>query len=116
MMGKSQNSIGNRRMAMFGGSKLRSEKKNSVERFTVLFAGGKAYVGDQAYPLGELTTELLNYPDEQLFELRHLAERMLAFRSDSFYDPETKKRPCACPCNAGQDQQGLRNYLRHAAI
>ncbi|GHU80934.1 hypothetical protein FACS1894191_7220 [Clostridia bacterium] len=76
---------------MHAGIKPRGEKKNHFEDFTVLFAGSYVYINDKAYPLGELTAELLNYPDEKLIDLRYTAEMMLVFAEDEFYNPETTK-------------------------
>lgn len=76
---------------MHSGTKLRNEKKNSFESFTVLFAGSKVYISGKAYPLGELTAELLNYLDEKLIDLRYESEAMLSFAEDEFYNPKTIK-------------------------
>ena len=76
---------------MVNGTKPLSEKENTIQEFTVMFWNSKVIIEKEAIPLGLISTEVLNYPDEKLSELQALSASALEFICDELYNPNTKK-------------------------
>ena len=72
-------------------TKRLSEKKNTIQEFTVMFWNSKVIIEKEAIPLGLISTEILNYPDEKLLKIRSLSNSILESVHGELYNPNTKK-------------------------
>lgn len=68
-----------------------TEKENSIQEFTVHFWSDRVIVDGKDLPIGQISTDVLNLPDEQLLSLRHKANETLGRIHAQLYNPKIKK-------------------------
>lgn len=61
-------------------TKMLHEKEDHPDHFTAMFTDKKVYLGDASYPLGQLTVDILNLPDDTFSKFYALAKRFLTGR------------------------------------
>ena len=76
---------------MMQGTKRLSEKGNSIQEFTVLFWEDHVLIDGKSIPLGQISTEVLNYPDEQLLALREKLNTLLQCIQTKLMNPDVQK-------------------------
>lgn len=69
-------------------TKMLHEKEDHPDRFTAMFTDKKVYLGDASYPLGQLTVDILNLPDDTFSEFYALAKHFLTGRLKQLRDPQ----------------------------
>lgn len=74
---------------MYKGTKKLSEKENSIQEFTVLFWDDHVIADN--IPLGLISTEVLDYPDHKLLELRRQLNSLMELMKTKLFHPDIKK-------------------------
>lgn len=68
-----------------------SEKENSIQEFTVHFWQDRVILDGVNLPLGQISSDILNLPEEQILALRYKANETYGFLRTQLYNPEIKK-------------------------
>jgi hypothetical protein len=76
---------------MTEGTKRLSEKENSIQEFTVLFWNDHLFAESKTIPIGLISTEVLDYPEDKLLELRRNLNRLLQLMQTKLFHPDIKK-------------------------
>jgi hypothetical protein len=77
---------------MVSGIKTLSEKENSIQEFTVQFFADSVWVGSTILPLGQVSTDVLNLPDDLLMpELQKRIHTLFTAVEQELFNPNTKK-------------------------
>ena len=71
-------------------TKRLNEKLDFPDRITAMFTNKKAYIGDTSYPLGQLTVDVLNLPDDALPTLLSLVKDFLTGSLNQLINPEVE--------------------------
>jgi hypothetical protein len=76
---------------MYEGTKALSEKENSIQEFTVMFWEDHLIADNNTIPLGLVSAEVLDYPDDKLFRLRSQLDSLMKLMKMKFFNPDIKK-------------------------
>lgn len=76
---------------MFEGTKSVKEKENSIQEFTVQFSSDWASIDGTVLPLGQISTDILNLPDETLHQLQEKLSVLFEMIQQKLFHPDIKK-------------------------
>ena len=68
-----------------------AEKYDFPDLFTVRFSKEKVYIGDTAYPIGQLSVDMLNISKESMHHLKSLSDTFAKAIDQKFFSPKEEK-------------------------
>jgi hypothetical protein len=78
---------------MYAGNARSYEKADSFNGFTVLFTGKNLMVGGKTYPVGQITTDVLNMDQQDIINLTVESAKFADYAKRKLMDPKKKKNP-----------------------
>ena len=92
------------------------ETENSIQEFTVRFYGGTVMIEQNQLPLGQISCELLDYPQHISLCIRMVAPSSFFLRAGLPFRPGQRKKPRAGRCRAAPVEQGFEACVSASAV